>query len=122
MTIKLIYPKKKDVLLTCVYRSNGVIPGVTAAQQIERFTTKFEELLENISQKKLSSYILMDSNIDLLNLNSLNATTFLDTITSKGYLQCIFKATRIQNESKTLIDNILTNQMSPANTGALLQN
>jgi len=120
LTIKLIYPKKKDVLLTCVYRSNGVIPGVTAAQQIERFSSKFDELIENISQQKLSSYIFMDSNIDLLNLNSIHATNFLDSITSKGYLQCIFKATRFQNESKTLIDNILTNQTSPANTGVIL--
>ena len=62
----------------------------------------------------------MDSNIDLFNLRTDNAINFLDIITSKGYLQCNFKATRHQDNSKTLIDNILTNQSSPANTGTII--
>ena len=119
-TIKLIYPNRKNALLTCIYRSNGILPGVTAAQQMERFFTNFDELLHKLSLTKLTSYVFMDSNIDLLNLRVESATTFLDIVTSKGYLQCIFKATRFQNESKALIDNILTNNTSPANTGTII--
>jgi hypothetical protein len=40
------------------------------AQQFHRFTQIFEELLLNLSRKKMDSYILMDANIDLLKLNT----------------------------------------------------
>ena len=120
LTVKLIYPRRKNILLTCIYRSNGVIPGVAAAQQLERFFVSFDELLHKLSLTKFISYVFIDSNIDLLNLQANSATTFLDSITSRGYLQCIFKATRFQNDSKTLIDNILNNNTSPTNTGTII--
>jgi len=109
LTIKLEYPRKKDVLLTCAYRSNGIIPGVTSTQQMERFSAGFDELLHNLSRKNLDSYVFMDSNINLLDLGTQSSANFLNSILSKGFLQCTVKATRIQNDSKTLIDNILTN-------------
>jgi len=62
----------------------------------------------------------MDSNVNLLNLHDVNSTNFLDSIISKGFLNCTFKATRFQNESKTLIDNILTNNMNSVNTGTII--
>jgi hypothetical protein len=120
LTLKIIYPKRKNILCTCIYRSNGILPGVTRAQQLERFFIKFDELLHNISQINLASLVFMDSNIDLLNLNADSSSNFLDSIISKGYLQCIFKATRFENESKTLIDNILYNQAGPLTTGTIL--
>ena len=100
ITIKLDYPGKKSVLLTSAYRSNGYIPGTTAAQQLERFYVKFDELLYNCLSYRMDSYVFMDSNIDLLDLRSECATTFLDAILSKGFLQCITKATRFQDNSK----------------------
>ncbi len=52
----------------------------------------------------------MDSNIDLLKLNIPNHANFLNLIIEKGFLPSICKATRCQNESKTLIDQILFNK------------
>ncbi len=52
----------------------------------------------------------MDSNIDLLKLNIPNHANFLNLILEKGFLPSICKATRCQNESKTLIDQILFNK------------
>jgi hypothetical protein len=95
------------VLLTCGYRSNGSIPNVTAVQQQTRFTVIFENLLHNLSRKNMDSYIMMDSNIDLLRLDSVMPANFFNSCLAAGYLQCVNKATRFQNESKTLIDHIL---------------
>ena len=120
LTVKVIYPNKKNLLCTSIYRSNGPIPGVTAAVKMERFVQKFDELLHNISQINLASLILMDSNIDLLNFDAEDSLNFLDCIVSKGYLQCIFKATRFENGSRTLIDNILSNRPGPVTTGTII--
>jgi hypothetical protein len=94
-------------LLTCGYRSNGLIPNVTQNQQSERFFAIFDELLFNISQKNVNSYIFLDSNFDLLSLCDAGPAAYLNSILSAGFLQCIKKATRIQNNSSTLLDQIL---------------
>ena len=38
----------------------------------------------------------------------------MDTIHTNGFVQCIHKATRIQNKSRSLLDHILTNSQSKA--------
>jgi hypothetical protein len=55
ITIQITYPNKQNVLLTCGYRSNGVLPNVTQNQQNERFFVHFDELLHKISQKQTNS-------------------------------------------------------------------
>jgi exonuclease III len=107
LTIQLSYPGKQPILLTTGYRSNGTIANVTQNQQIERFFTVFDELLHKISRKNLSSYIFLDSNFDLLSLHDVGSSAFLNSVLAAGYLQCIFKATRMQNNSRTLLDQIL---------------
>ena len=109
MTIQLTYPDKSVVLLTSIYRSNGPIPTVTPHQQLERFTLKFDELLSSLQQTRKKSLIFTDSNIDLLDLRTGDTKNYLNLIFGKGYIQTIFKATRIQNNSKSLIDHILSN-------------
>ncbi len=112
LTIKLQYQSFNNVLLTCGYRSNGSIPNVTAVQQQTRFTVIFENLLHNLSRKNMDSYIMMDSNIDLLRLDSVVPANFFNSCLAAGYLQCINKATRFQNESKTL--KVVTNEKGEA--------
>ncbi len=67
--------------------------------------------LANISLKEtiLSFYILLIL-LYLLKLNIPNHANFLNLIFEKGFLPSICKATRCQNESKTLIDQILLNK------------
>jgi hypothetical protein len=107
LTIQILYQGKQPTLLTCGYRSNGVIPNVTQNQQSERFFAIFDELLFNISQKNVNSYIFLDSNFDLLSLREAGPAAYLNSILSAGFLQCIKKATRIQNNASTLLDQIL---------------
>ena len=54
----------------------------------------------------------MDSNIDLLNIQSEEATNLLNSAFTHGYLQNIMKCTRMQNNSKTLIDQIFSSSKS----------
>jgi hypothetical protein len=105
--IQLTYPNNQNVLLTCGYRSNGVLLNLTQNQQNERFFVHFDELLHKISQKQVNSYIFLDSNFDLLSLDQNGPRNYLNSILSSGYIQCICKATRMQNESRTLLDQIL---------------
>jgi hypothetical protein len=106
LTIQLSYSDNKQVLLSCVYRSNGILNNVTQSQQLDRFMNSFSEL-SNIQSKKLDSYLFIDSNIDLLNLRHQSAENYMNLILEKSFLQAISKATRIQNQSRSLIDHIL---------------
>jgi hypothetical protein len=107
ITIQVSYPEK-SILLTSAYRSNGRAGNLTPAQQFERFQVTFDELLYNLNRSRLQSYIFIDSNIDLLNIQSEESATYLNSFLSHGFLQIVMKATRMQNQSKTLIDHILT--------------
>jgi hypothetical protein len=107
LTIQLSYQGKQPTLLTCGYRSNGTIPNITQSQQSDRFFAIFEELLFNISQKNVNSYVFLDANFDLLSLRDNGPAAYLNSILSAGFLQCISKATRMQNNACTLLDHIL---------------
>jgi hypothetical protein len=107
ITIKISYPDR-SLLLTSAYRSNGNIPNLTSHQQIERFQHCFEELLSNLNRSRLTSYIFIDSNIVLLNIQSEVSSTYLNSIFTHGFLQQIMKATRMQYASKTLLDQIIS--------------
>jgi hypothetical protein len=110
LTIQLSYPSSNQpVLLTCIYRSNGPIPNVTASQQMDRFIEKFSNLLADLKTTKKLSFVFTDSNINLLNLQSAENSNFLNSLLANGYLQCISKATQIQNASHSLIDHVLFN-------------
>ncbi len=69
LSIQLTYPNNKHVVLTSIYRSNGVIPNVTAAQQMEGFMIKFSQLLSELTATKKLSYVFLDANINILNFN-----------------------------------------------------
>jgi len=112
LTIKLTYPDNKSVLLTSIYRSNGPIANVTPSQQLDRFMEKFSLLLSDLNATNKTSYVFLDSNINLLNLHLPDVSNYMNVILEKSFLQIILKATRIHNESKTLIDHVLTNSGS----------
>jgi hypothetical protein len=112
LTIRLSYPNNKTVLLSCIYRSNGPIANVTASLQLERFMEKFSQLLSELKATNKQSYVFLDSNVNLLQLQQQDAANYLNSIFEKGYLQIVTKASRIQNNSRTLIDHILTNSKS----------
>jgi hypothetical protein len=97
------------MLLTSLYRSNGILANVTPSQQLDRFMEKFSQLLSDLNVTQKMSYVFLDSNINILNLHSPDIANYLNCIFSKGYLQIIQKATRLHNDAKSLIDHILCN-------------
>jgi hypothetical protein len=101
LTIRLVYPNNKNVLLSCIYRSNGPLVNVTASQQLERFMEKFAQLLSGIRATNKQAYVFLDSNINLLQLQRFEPSNYLNCIFENGFLQVVAKASRIQNESKT---------------------
>jgi hypothetical protein len=111
LTIQVSYPNK-SVLLTSAYRSNGPLPNLTATQQMDRFHLSFSELLSKLNSSRLTSYVFIDSNIDLLNMYSEDSVQFINNVLSNGFIQHVMKATRFQNQSKTLLDQILTSSNS----------
>ena len=84
------------------------------------FLSDLDQLLNDISVLGLTSFVVLDANLNLLTENSTNID-YIDTIMSNGYLQLISKATRIQGNSISSIDHILTNSLqSTHDVGTLI--
>ena len=72
------------------------------------------KLLENISNKQKTVFLLGDFNVNLLNYNEHNQTNeFLDSVASNSFIPLILQPTRITSHSNTLIDNIFSNVIEP---------
>ena len=73
-------------------------------------------LLDKLSKENKTVFLLGDFNIDLLNYDQHSLTNeFLDSLSSHMLLPHIVQPTRIRNNSKTLIDNIYSNVITPNN-------
>ena len=90
LTIKVNYPNK-EILLSSMYRSNGIHPNLSQKNQMDHFFLQLDTLLSKLADTKLDSYVLADSNINLLAMNQ-QATDYLDLMFSRGFLQTINKA------------------------------
>ena len=63
-----------------------------------------------LSNSKREVFILTDSNIDLLSINSNSlSSNYLEKLLSYGFFNTILKATHFSKENFTLIDHILSN-------------
>ena len=109
IALEIEIPSKRKFILVSLYRPN-CHKTLRVSEQLDKFFNAFINLLENLSSRGLPIYILSDSNIDLLRYGvNENSNKFLNTALSYGFLQLITKATRIQGNSCTLIDHILSN-------------
>ena len=73
-------------------------------------------LFDKLSKESKTVFLFGDFNIDLLNNDQRSFTNeFLDSLSSHILLPHIVQPTRIRNNSKTLIDNIYSNVISPNN-------
>jgi len=109
LTLLLSLPNNNKMLVTNLYRSNGVLQNVTSTDQLVLFNNSFNSLLAQLSVKNHLSYVFTDSNINLINNASPISSNYLNTVFSNGFLQINRKATRMQDHSSSLIDHILTN-------------
>ena len=108
LTVEIVLNKKK-LLLSNIYRSPTPTTNATLSEHTDSFINHLDVHLSNLSSLNTDSYVFMDSNINLLKINhSQSAALYLETIFANGFLQKIGKATRIQGNSFSLIDHILT--------------
>ena len=64
--------------------------------------------------KNKNIFLLGDSNFNLLNYNNHNSTNvLLDSLASNSFVPYILQPTQLTSHSKTLIDNIFSNIISP---------
>ena len=72
------------------------------------------QIFEIVSKERKQVFLLGDFNINLLNYNDHQPTNdFLDSLASNSFIPYILHPTRITSHSKTLIDNIFSNFISP---------
>ena len=82
---------------------------------LNNFNTNYlNNLLEKVSKEQKSVFLLSDFNSNLLNYNNHNPINeFLDFLVSNSFVPYILQPTRLTSQSKTLIDNIFSNIISP---------
>ena len=99
--LKSMFLKRKIFFGCILYRQHN---------NPDRFLKYIDDKLEFYTSKGNPVFVLTDSNIDLLQINSCNyAHDFLLSPQSCSMLPTIDKPTRIYRDSATLIDNIFVN-------------
>ena len=97
------------ILLSSLYRSPSTPPMTSLTEHQNSFINHLDSFLHKLSSQNKDSYIFTDSNINLLQAPTNFSQNYIDVIHSNGFIQCIQKATRIQNQSSSLIDHIISN-------------
>ena len=102
---------KLKIIVGSIYRPNSATINVTATEQLAKFNDSLTSILSTVGKKKI--YILGDINIDVLKFETHKQTTdYVNSLFSLGCLQIITKPTRCNHHSSTLIDHIITNEIS----------
>ena len=109
IVVELSYPNK-NILISNVYHSPNPPNNCTMSKHNGDFIEALDNHLSELVNFSKDSYVFLDSNIDMLKLNTSDlASEYLSTCISNGYLQLTCRATRIQGDHFSLIDHILTN-------------
>ena len=108
LEISLQKPNSKKYLINNIYRLPNEI-----VQDVNIFTNEYSTYMSLIKNRKRSSFICGDFNINLLLLDTKqHYNNFYDCVTEKRLFPTNSSIyTRIQNKSYTLIDNIFTNDI-----------
>ena len=99
----------KKLLVSSIYRSPSSPPHLSISEHQNLFLQNLDTHLNSLSSMGYDSYVLLDANINLLLPANNFSENYMDSVHTNGYVQCIQKATRIQNQSRSLIDHILSN-------------
>lgn len=109
VAVKVHTPDGKSFVIISLYRPNQH-NLMTYSEQCDTFLQHFHEHLDMLSSINIPVIIFTDSNFNLSNCGvDDKITSYVDTFHSFGFLNVISKATRLSNESKTFIDQILIN-------------
>ena len=108
----------KTFIIATLYRSCGPHPDplLTRSMQIKQFLKLFDNMLTHINQLDQISYIITDSNFDLLKKKDKNVCKYSEMLSFHGFRNTISHPTR----NGSLLDHILTNSCySEFKTGVL---
>ncbi len=118
-----IQHNNKPIIISNLYRSPNSPSGTSVSDHTDNFINMLDTHLTFLNSSNKNSFILTDANINLatLNLNPL-CSNYFNTILSNGFIPLNTKSTRIQGDSHSLIDHIITNSNSPENirTGTII--
>lgn len=105
---------KLRFLCISIYRPN-TSNDMNINEQIESFFLRLAEILEFLDSYKIPIIFAGDFNLDLFKCNLVNHSSLnlLDIFAGLGYIQIVSKASRISNESFSLIDNIFVKDLIP---------
>ena len=102
--VEIINKKHKNIIVGCIYKHPSM--------DIDEFNILFECLMEKISKENKELYLIGDFNLDLLKIDDENEIEdFYNIISSNLLVPHITIPTRITQISKTLIDNIFSNNL-----------
>ena len=109
------YKYKKYIVGSLYRRPSQLVADIT------QFTEEFSENLAKIHANCKQSYINGDYNIDLLQMHRNNYfNSFYENITSQGFFPKLTRPTRSYDNTHTLIDNVLTNNICKPHISGIL--
>ena len=112
-----VFINNKKFIMSNIYRSPSLI-----AENVNNFMEKFDNHLSKLDSVDCPYFLFLDSNINLLKLNSCNLSQkYIEMLHNNGFLQLVRKATRIQGENYSLIDHIcVKNEPHSVKTGTII--
>ena len=113
VTVEIDMEKKKNIIVSCVYRE--------PKSSVDVFKDYMEEMFAKTEQKV--AYICGDYNLDLLNPHKYSGIDeFIAVMYSMSLYPIITQPSRITHHSATIIDNIFTNNLEDNMVSGLLIN
>ena len=105
--IEIINTKQTNLIIGSIYRHPSM--------SLTEFNVDYlNPLLEKMGLENKNHLLMGDFNADLIHYSdTVEISTFVDTMTSSSLFPLITQPTRVTNHSKTLIDNIFVNFHSP---------
>ena len=110
--VELNFKNIGKILIISIYRPN-CHDTLSYAEQINSFLLCLEELLIFIESYNIPTIFIGDLNLDIFKSIDVNnsATHLLDNFSLMGYIQIVSRATRVTNNSFSLIDNIFVKDL-----------
>ena len=100
--IEIVRSNTKNIAFEVIYRPPNT--------NVDAFVSKQYEIVQKLSRENKLCYIMVDSNLNLLNHGDHFATgEFMDGLYSSTFFLLITLLSRITSHSATLIDNIFMN-------------
>ena len=107
-----------------VNKNSGIIVGSIYRpldQSVENFLERFSNVFSVVNRENKIIYLLGDYNINLLNVGKVQyVDNFINLLLSHHMYPLIDHPTRITNETISLIDNVITNNVDNVKSGIFI--